>query len=273
MKRFITFLTIVFFIFASASFALADGYGDSNKAKAQSGASIEFTDNSEAEVIDRDFVGSSPAVTAGTHALFLKNTGDDVSFRRVQELIKYGSIFSEDSLRALRKGSDIEGHFTAINNFAKPDVKQSDGERYIMIVTIEPKGFRMAAPFDKEADDKDTNSFALIADAALDALDNGDNILFVEFEGWKDKVHAGGWGIGTHTAAGTISDSGKASGVGGGGFGISANEVGEEKQPWIRGYSGCIPTMLSISDDILKMEKTSKNRTNDGFSPLRLAER
>ena len=271
MKRFIAFLTIAFFIFATPM-AFAGNKADA-EAVAGAQAGIEFNDNSENKVTDRDFVGSSPSVTAGTNALFLPNSGDDVSFRRVQELIKFGGVFSETSLKIMTGGS-IAGHFDAINDFDKPMNKYEDGERYILIslgikvvdpnkpdnfIVLPPAQFRMSAPFDYEAKNIKTTSFQLIAEAALDAINNGDNVLWVEFEGWKDKANASGWGIGTHTAAGAISDSGKASGVGGGGLGYSSNEVGMEKKPWIRGYAGCLPVMLDISGDNVIRTAKKKN--------------
>jgi len=208
-------------------------------------AAINFDDHSTNIAIDRDFAPNAGNVTAHTQGLFVQGNGRDASFRRVIELIRFGDVISESSLRNMARGGDVEYNFTPVNDFDKPANKLADGQRHIKIIVEHYPGFRMSAPFMAEADDFNTNSYQVLARMALKALDNGDNVLFVEFEGYKDKVGASGWGIGTHTTGAVVDGTGSMSGVAGGGFGYSSNQTGAEMMPWIRGFSGSLPYELS----------------------------
>ena len=263
MKRFIAFASILFFLMTSFAFAgnLAESGSES---EANAGASITFDDHStnKSKIIDRQFVGSSPSVTAGTNGLFVPPSGADISFRPLRELIRFGAVFSEGALIQLAKGGDTDLNFSWANDYT--DTKPSNikgGQRFIKIVMIEPADFKLSAFVAAAADDYDTNSFQVIAEAGLAAIRNGDNILFIEFEGYNDKVHASGWGIGTHTASGVVSGTGKVSGVGGGGFGYSSNGVGNEQLPWIRGYSGFVPEInIAKTTNRIRARSTHNDR-------------
>lgn len=264
MKKIIVMLiSVMFLLTATISFA---GVSNEANAGAAAGASVDDHSSNKSKVIDRDFVGSSPSVIGNTHALFIPDTGSDVSFRPITEMVRFGNVWSESALKNLAAGADYNDHFAVVNDFPKEPNILPDGQRYIVIILENaPKEFTQSAPFDAEADDFQTNTFQLVAVEALKAIENGDNILFVEYQGYGDKVLAKGWSLGSHSAGGVISDSGKLSGVVGTGLGYSKNNVGREMKPWIRGYSGYI-----YIDDIgnynvvnAKRIKTGSNNISD----------
>ena len=266
MKKVLLFVAL-FVVAMSLTIGIDYAFAGDNTSGSQAGAAaqaeISIKDQSTSIVVDRDFVGTSQPVVAGTNGYFVEGLGNDVSFRRVNELIKFGDVFSESSLRNLAKGGDVKYHFSPVNDYNKPSNKLRDGQRYIKIAIEVMPGFKMSAPLDAAADDFETNSFQIIARMALKALSNGDNILYVEFEGFKDRVGASGWGIGTHSAVGYVNPTGSVSGVGGGGMGYSSNEVGPEMLPWIRGYSGCLPYELTVG---MSAGKTSSFDNSNAFN-------
>lgn len=229
------------------SLAHAGGPANSLQSTNKSGSIAQIVDNSEnIGGVDRQFAPGGFNVTAHTQPLMVPNTGEDVSFRFAVEFVRFISVHSEDNLRRLARGGDYEMHFTPMVNFEKAPLEAWDGKRYIWIVTGDshPDGFRGVAPYDIEADDDDTNSFQLIAKAALLAIENGDNVLWINYQGWKDRVNASGWGIGTHAVHAQVTPGGTQSTVGGGGLGYSKNTAGTEMRPFIRGWSGCVPTEI-----------------------------
>lgn len=214
----------------------------------KSGSVAQIVDNSQNEAVDRQMAPGGLHVTAHTQPLMVPNTGSDVSFRYALEFVRFVSVHNEVTLRNIARGGDYKMHFEPMVNFQKAPLELRDGNRYIWIVTgpSHPDEFRGVAPFDIEAKDDDTNSFQLIAKMALEAIENGDNVLWINYQGWKDRVGSSGWGIGTHAVHGQVSSGGTKSTVGGGGFGYSKNSVGVEMRPFIRGWSGCVPFELSI---------------------------
>jgi hypothetical protein len=260
MKYFIAILTT---LLLTTGIAFAGGNQATSGSESNSGATaiIDNTDASKTNINDRDHMTGGVNVTAQTHALFYKGNGGDVSFRPIKEMLRFGGVFSETALKNLAKGGDVEYNFNVVNKPRKGgNYNKKDKQRYINIVIVEPSNFALSAMVDAEADDNDTNSFQIIAKLALKALDNGDNVLFIEFEGYKDKVNASGWGIGTHTAAGTISESGKNAAIGGGGFGYSNNNVGAEMRPWVRGYAGNQPVLIAGGEMLVPAPKGYQSR-------------
>jgi len=230
------------------------------------GASINYDDHSKNSVIDRQFAPSSGNVTAHTQGRYTEIKGADVSYRPAHEFLMFGGVWSEGSLKAMAAGGDVKYSFPIVNDYEKPSNMSPDGNRYILILTGQriPQSFKASVPYDAEADDTNTNSFQIIALMALKALQNGDNVLLITHEGFNDKIYASGWGIGTHAVGAVVNESGKVSGTGGGGFGVSKNNSGEERMPWIRGYSGCVPIEIHGHKVGMKTKSNSHgNRSND----------
>ncbi len=265
---FVIFAIVGTFLTLQINDAIA-GVSANSGSSSQSGANaqIGFDDHSKTKVVDRNFVGSSPSVTGQTNPLFIDTAGEDNSFRAANDLVKFGAIFSESALRNLARGGDVNVYMPEITNRARPSNKY-DNQRWIKIVLglKHPKGFQPTAPMDSEADDFDTNSFQVIAKTALKAIENGNNILIIEWEGFAEKVRSAGWGIGTHAATGAVTETGKLSGVAGGGWGISDNNAGKERKPWIRGYAGFIPS-LDTSEVGFSGSKRSGSVSTDNGQP------
>ena len=159
--------------------------GVSNEATSgsQAGASalIENNDNSNTNITDRSFVQPGFAPAAETKPFFTEPTKDS-SFRSVTELVKFGNMFSEAVLKKMARGVDSELNFDKVRDFDKPDNRLEDGQRYILIVHegTMPPGYKNSSTFQNEAKDADTTSFQIVAEAALAAIENGDNILFIQ---------------------------------------------------------------------------------------------
>jgi hypothetical protein len=259
MLKNVLIIFAVLFMMTSVAYA---GSISTNISEAGAAAGASITDNSKNKVYDRDFVNGGGNVTAGTHAFFTEPT-DDSSFRRVMDLIRFGTVFSEGALKNLAKGGDAVVEYPVTSEFEKPDNVLRDGNRYIMIVVEQPEDFRATSPCQAKADDGDTTSFQIIAKLALKAISEGDNVLYLTEEGFHRKVEAGGWGIGTHVAGGSVSDNGKISGVGGGGFGISQNEVGPEDRPWVHGYGGSVPELDVVFATVAKVHSYAMTEVHE----------
>jgi hypothetical protein len=253
MRYFIVILTFVAFLTATPAIAASESIA---------GAAAVITDNSKTKVNDRDHMTGGNNVMGRTHALFYRGDGTDVSFRPVKELIRWGGVMNEQALKNLAKGGDVDMNFPVLNWGEKSgNWNETMQQGFVKICVVAPESFKMTAIVDAAADDEDTTSFMVIARLALTAIENGDNVLFIEYEGYKDKVLASGWGIGTHTAGGTISDSGKNAGIAGGGFGYSKNRVGNEMRPWVRGYSGNQDGL--VGGDEMLVPKTTSGQTGN----------
>jgi selenophosphate synthetase-related protein len=117
---------------------------------------------------------------------------------------------------------------------------------------------------DGEADDGDTNSLQVIGEIGLAVVKDGNNYMVLTSEGAHRKVEAEGWGIGFYTTGGIISDSGKASGIMGGGTGYAQNETGPEDRPWIQGYFGVKEVQVETEKQVkTSMEQIQEQQQNE----------
>jgi hypothetical protein len=80
----------------------------------------------------------------------------------------------------------------------------------------------------------------VIGKVALKAMYAGFNHLEITAEGAHRGVFASGWGVGTYTVGGTMTDSGKTAGALGGGLGYASNQTSTEDKPWIQGNVGLV---------------------------------
>lgn len=236
--------------------------GDADATVEDVTASIQTTDNSKSKVYNRQFVNSGMTPIPGTNGFFTAPTPDS-SFRPVRELIFYltgdpealSIMLSEGALQNLAKGGDVEANIQMVREDVAKAKADEDGVKWLTLSYIAPifkvnengkkiltgvrkEAIDVGAFGDGEADDGDTNSFMVIGKIGLKAIAKGFNHLQITSEGAHRKVEASGWGIGTYTVGGAISDSGKTSGIVGGGLGYAVNETGTEDRPWIQGNVG-----------------------------------
>ena len=231
--------------------------GSEADANADAGASITTTDNSVNKVYNRQFVNAGVTPIPGTNGFFTAPTPDS-SFRQVKELIFYltgdpnalSVRLTEGALENLAKGGDVEANIQMVREEVAIAKADDDGVKWLTVSYIAPvvtdgkvtgvrkENLKVGGFADGEADDGDTNSFMVIGRVGLKALKAGFDHLQITSEGAHRKVEASGWGIGTYTVAGTVSDAGKTSGLAGGGLGYAQNETGTEDRPWIQGNVG-----------------------------------
>jgi len=162
-----------------------------------------------------------------------------------------GPIFSEGALEEMASGADVDVLFQMYNG--KNRVKRAEAvtvneeeeaSKWIKIILdhngdLAKEGdVRFSAVVQAEADDGETNSIQVLAEMALKALKNGNNLLVLTNQGAHRYVEASGWGIGLYTVGSNISDGGGTAGVVGGGTGWATNETGPEDRPWLHGYAG-----------------------------------
>jgi hypothetical protein len=259
LKKMLFTLLAIGLVVGMSSTAMADSNASVDDVEAK--AAINTTDNSVNKVYNRQFVNSGVTPIPGTNGFFTAPTPDS-SFRNVKELIFYMTgdpkalsvTITEGALEQLAKGGDVESNVQMIREELATAKADEDGTKWLTISYIAPvfkevngkqklSGVRkekldVAGFADGEADDGDTNSFMVIGKVGLKVVKAGFNHLQITSEGAHRKVEASGWGIGTYTVGGAISDSGKTSGLVGGGLGYASNETGTEDRPWIQGNVG-----------------------------------
>lgn len=237
--------------------------GDADATVEDVTASISTTDNSKSKVYNRQFVNSGMTPIPGTNGFFTAPTPDS-SFRNARELIFYltgdtealSVRLSEGAIENLAKGGDVEANVQMVREEVAIAKADENGTKWLTISIIAPvfemkegkkvmTGIRKEAIdvggfADGEADDGETNSFMVIGKVGLKAIKKGFDHLQITSEGAHRKVEASGWGVGTYTVGGALSDSGKTSGLVGGGLGYASNETGTEDRPWIQGNVGMI---------------------------------
>lgn len=231
-----------------------NAYASSN-AEAEAGANATvngFNDNSTTEnnVNNRQFVNPGVTPLPHTNGFFTAPTPDS-SFRSIVDIIRVMGkgtevMFTKGALRNLAKGGDMEKHIQVVRGADQiPRVYGPDTNENDIWLTITYENAKnqvdcvdVTGYMDAEADDADTNSLQVIGEVGLAVVADGNNYMVLTAEGAHRKVEASGWGIGFYTTGGLVSDSGKSSGVMGGGTGYSKNQTGPEDRPWIQGYFG-----------------------------------
>jgi hypothetical protein len=233
------------------------------QANATAGALIDKSgqDNS---VTNRNFVNAGNTPIPGTNGFFTNPTPDS-SFRSIKDIFnafmgpdKYCIIVSEGALQSMARGGDVTSHLQILrghNQITRIYDDDSEGIKVLYIAVEEPvfamvngkrvltgtkriEDLAVTGLIDGEADDANTNSIQVIGKTGLKALKDGNNYMVITAEGAHRMVEASGWGVGLYSVGGTVSESGKQSGLVGGGTGFAKNKTGTEDQPWIQGYVG-----------------------------------
>jgi len=262
-KMLIISIVCVGLILVGANAYAQDANADAIVSGVEAGASIS---TQSGDVFNRNFVNPGNTPLPMTNGFFTAPTPDS-SFRSIRDILANvegdGVLemrISESALKEIAKGADVEGTL----QITKDDVivprvytKDTDKKDRILTIAIEApiygknangetivvgtkdiEGLQKTGLVDAEADDGDTNSFQVLAERGLKVLADGNNYMVVTSEGAHRKVEASGWGVGTYGVYGGVSDTGKESGAGGGGFGFAQNETGPEDRPWFQGYCG-----------------------------------
>ena len=165
----------------------------------------------------------------------------------VENFLMYTYIFSEGALENILSG-DFEigprGEFKVVDQDIELAKADQDGVRWIKIVIHTdlkgniakyPDADQLVGYVTAEATSKKTTMIEVMARAALDALQNGCNVLQLTAQGAVTDVFASGWGIGIHTSQARISDGQGDSNVSSGGTGYSSAQAGSRYLPWLQG--------------------------------------
>lgn len=250
-KLLIVLLCAVALIISGTAYAENDNSESEAEAESNSAATVNgFNDNSTNEVNSRNFVNPGVTPLPHTNGFFTSPTPDS-SFRSIVDIIRVMGegtevMFTKGALRNLAKGGDMEKHIQVVRGADQiPRVygpETDDNEIWLTVTYENPKNqvdcVDVTGYLDAEADDADTNSLQVIGEVGLAVVADGNDYMVLTAEGAHRKVEASGWGIGFYTTGGLVSDSGKSSGIMGGGTGWSTNETGPEDRPWIQGYFG-----------------------------------
>lgn len=128
-----------------------------------------------------------------------------------------------------------------MNAMAKPAAE--DGKtRWIKVVvqTTPMKGVTFKGFVTARATAMDATMVNVLANAALDALRKGANVIHFSAQGAVRDVFSKGWGIGIGTTFASIMDSKgdqDRSGVAYGGTGFSSAKAGTRDLPWLQGFA------------------------------------
>ena len=255
LKKIVYLMLVVGLVVGMTSNAMAS----EAEANAEGNASISTTDNSSQKVYNRQFVNAGITPIPGTNGFFTAPTPDS-SFRMAKELIYYltgdpeaiSVRLTEGALENLAKGGDVDANLQIVRADVAKAKADEDGTKWLTISIVAPivkdkkvvgvrkENLMVGAFADGEADDRETNSFMVIGKIGLKAVRAGFDHFQITSEGAHRAVEASGFGIGTYTVGGSVSDSGKTSGLVGGGLGYAWNDTSTEDRPWVQGNVGML---------------------------------
>lgn len=259
--RFVFVTMLVLFLCVGVSFAGDIDIKNKSKSKSEAVSGSYIEDNSVYN--NRQFVSPGNVPMPGTNGFFTNPTPDS-SFRSIKDILRafngqgtYCMVVSRSALKNWAKGGDVDTNYQIMRGhdqvtriygddyegtellyiaIEEPIFGENAKGETVLKGTVRPEGLVTTAMVDGEADDSDTNSLQVIGKVGLKALDDGNNYMVITAEGAHRMVVADGWGIGFYTTGATVSESGKQSGLAGGGTGYAYNESGPEDKPWIQGY-------------------------------------
>jgi len=183
-------------------------------------------------------------------------------FQPVEQVIMYSCWFTEGALEemaAIGMFGKTEADVRIVNPKAMAKPAPEDGKtRWIKIVVqtapmkdVIFKGFVTA-----RATSMDATMVNVMANAALDALRKGANVIHFTAQGAVRDVFSKGWGIGFGSTFAQIHDSGKdqdRSSVAYGGMGYSSAKAGTRDLPWLQGFA-----LVDEKPDYPKLESVNQ---------------
>jgi hypothetical protein len=254
MKKIIAMLSIIALLgFSTPAMAFLDDNSGQTNADASADAVSSTSqgqsiDDHSVNINERAFVNQG-GVGFGHVINYYGKPLPTSQFRPVETLLVYGYVYNETALRSiLKKGEDVLHELEVVNGpsrvaRAKP---QKGEERYIKIIatTTKQEGHKVIGYCTSEADDRKTSMLEVMAAAALDALEEGADVLQITAQGASRDTIASGWGIGlSYTSASVNSNSGS---VGSGGTGYSSAWAGMRDKPWIQANALKAPKELKL---------------------------
>ncbi len=254
MKKIIVMFTVIavllFFTVPAMAFLDINNDNDTNdidvtaniddvSASASQGQSID--DHSIHEAMERGFANPGH-VNYGPVINYYGKPLPTSQFRPVESFLIYGTLYNENALkRILKKGENVMHELEVVNGPTQVvRAKYAEGKsRWIRIIatTTKQEDHRIIGFATAEAEDRKTSMMEVIAAAALDALQEGADVLQIVAQGASRDTMASGWGIGFSSTQ-AIMGSG-AEGTGGAntsvlGLGWSTTQAMMRDKPWIQ---------------------------------------
>ena len=218
--------------------------------------------NNKSEAMDRAFplqggVGYGPVIN------YFGKPLPTAGFRPVETLLMYGGWFSEGTLERIIKKSDILHEMEVVNEARYVPRAKADpnGTRWIRVIATMnvQNAHGLVGYITCEADDRKTDMLEVLAQAALDALRAGADVLQITAQGAARDTETSGWGIGFNTTmASDLGNGNGTMGVATGGTGYSKAWAGMRDKPWIQANALVSPEPVWKDLDAAKPEKKAE---------------
>lgn len=198
-------------------------------------------------------------------------------FQPVEQIIMYSCWFTEGALEEMASAGmfgKTEADVRIVNPTAMAKPAAEDGKtRWIKVVVqtspvkdVTFKGFVTA-----RATAMDATMVNVMANAALDAMNKGANVIHFSAQGAVRDVFSKGWGIGIGATFASIMDSKgdqDRSGVAYGGTGFSSAKAGTRDLPWLQGFAlvdeaAVYPKLPVPAKDVKKAEAPADTQTGN----------
>jgi hypothetical protein len=185
-------------------------------------------------------------------------------FRPVETLLMYGGWFSEGTLeKIISRSTDTICEMEVVNEARYVPRAKADpnGTRWIRIIatTAVQEKHGLVGYVTSEADDRKTSMLEVVANAALDALRSGADVLQVVAQGAARDAETSGWGIGFNTTiASNLGNGDGTMGLASGGTGYSSAWAGMRDKPWIQANALVSPEPVWKDLEAAKPEKKDK---------------
>lgn len=261
LRKSLTTILAVAVVFMFSVPAMADSNANAGALSgSQSGALIDQS-GSTYEAMDRGF-NIPGEVKYGPVINYYGKPLPTAQFRPVESLLLYGSVFSEGALEEVLAGYEDIIHELEIVRGKNQQVraKYEDGEvRWIKIIASSKKldGHGIIGYVTAEADNRKTSMMEVVAQAALDALQEGADVLQIVAQGASRDTETSGWGIGFNTTQATISGSAGSANASSGGMGYSKAWAGMRDKPWLQANALKAPTKI-VGELLQKPVKTAE---------------
>jgi hypothetical protein len=237
-----TVIAMLSFCAVPAMAFLDDNSGQTNaNADANADSKIVQIDNTVNEAMERGFANPGH-VNYGPVINYYGKPLPTSQFRPVESLLMYATLFSENALKAiLKKGNNILHELEVVNGPTQVvRAKYAEGKsRWIRIIATSKKqeDHKLIGFATSEAENRKTSMIEVVAQAALDALEEGADVLQIVAQGASRDTMANGWGIGFSSTQAVMGDG--ATGSGGSntsvfGLGYSSTQAMMRDKPWIQ---------------------------------------
>ena len=244
--------------------AIAGSSSNANSNSQAAGTALidQSGQNNISESMERGFVNPG-GVGYGPVINYYGKPLPTAQFRPVETLLMYGGWFSEGTLeKIVSKSSDTIAECEVVNDAryvprAKADPNGTRWIRVIATVAVQ-ENHGLVGYVTSEADDRKTSMLEVVAQAALDALRSGADILQVVAQGAARDTETSGWGIGFNTTVAKMFDGDNGSGVASGGTGYSKAWAGMRDKPWIQANALVSPVPVWKDLDAAKPEKKAE---------------